>query len=122
MTMKRTNYEKPTQKKTTQQFVKKRIVNVLKYLCIQFTFIFTYCSVCFASEEYAKNGASWFLDQLFWVALVVVIVVMLKLFAARNFVAGVVTVLVGGVVCYFIKNPESIETIGNVAAKALGLQ
>lgn len=117
MIMKKTNYEKPT-----QQTTKKRIVNVLKYLCIQFTFILSYCSVCFASEDYAKNGADWLLDQLFWVALVVVIIVMLKLFTARNFVAGVVTLLVGGVVCYFIKNPESIETIGNVVAKALGLQ
>ena len=117
MTMKRTNYEKPT-----PQTVKKRIVNVLKYLCIQFTFIFSCCSVCFAEGDYAQSGATWLLEQLFWVALVVVIIIMLKLFAARNFVAGVVTLIAGGIVCFFIKNPESIKTIGDVIASALGLQ
>lgn len=117
MTMKKTNYEK-----TTQQTIKNRIVNILKYLCIQFTFIFSCCSVCFASEDYAKNGTDWLLKQLFWIALAVVIIMMLKLFAARNFVAGIVTLIAGGIVCFFIRNPETIESIGIVIAKALGLQ
>lgn len=117
MTMKKTNYEKPT-----PQTVKKRIVNVLKYLCIQFAFIFSCCSVCFAEGDYAKDGANWLLQQLFWVALAVVVIMMLKLFAARNFVAGVVTLIAGGIVCFFIRNPETIESIGIVIAGALGLK
>lgn len=118
MTMKKTNYVQPT-----RHTAKKRIINVLKYFCIQLSVIFACCSVCFASEgDYAKNGASWLLEQLFWVALAVVIIMMIKLFAARNFVAGVVTLIAGGIVCFFIKNPESIKTIGDVIAKALGLQ
>ncbi len=102
MTMKKTNYKKPT-----QQTTKNRIVYVLKYLCIQFTFIFSCCSVCFAEgNNYAQKGATWLLEQLFWIALVVVIIIMLKLFAARNIVAGVVTFIGGGIVFLFIQIPE----------------
>ena len=118
MTMKKANYVQPT-----QPIVKKRITNVLTYLFIQFSFIISCYCVCFAADgDYAKSGAEWILDQLFWVALVCVIYVMLKLFIARNFVAGLVTLLVGGIVCFFIKYPETISTIGEVAAKAMGLQ
>lgn len=117
MTMKKATNVQPT-----QPTVKKRIANILMYLCIQFSFLFTCCSVCFASENYAQSGADWLLKQLFWVALVVVIYVMLKLFIARNFVGGLVTLLVGGVVLFFINNPESIATIGDVIASAVGLK
>lgn len=117
MTMKKT-----TNVQLTQPTIKKRIADILMYLCIQFSFLFTCCSVCFASENYAQNGAEWLLKQLFWVALCAVLYVMLKLFIARNFVAGLVTLVVGGIVLFFIKNPETIETIGEAAATALKLK
>lgn len=117
--MKKTNYAKPT-----QHILTNRIVNILTYLCIQFSFIFSCCSVCFASEtgNYAQKGANWLFEQLFWIALAVVVIAMIKLFAARNFVAGIVTLIAGGLVCFFIKSPESIKTIGDIIAGILGLQ
>ena len=57
--------------------------------------------VAFASSgNYGQNGANWMLDQIFWVALVA-------------FIVGVVTtIIVGAVVCYFIKNPTTLSDIG----------
>ena len=69
--------------------------------------------VAFASTDYAGNAASWVLEQLFWVALVAVIVVVLTLAAKRNFTAAVTTGVVGAIVVYFIRNPKTLEEIGN---------
>lgn len=116
--MKNTNHVKPT-----QQAPKKKIVNVITYLCIQFILIFSCCFTCFANDgDYAENAANWLLKQLFWVAVVVVVIIFIKNLMARNTVSSIVTVVVGAIVCFFIKNPTVIETIGSVIAAAIGLQ
>lgn len=116
--MKKTNYLEPT-----RQTLKSKIGNILLYLGIQFSLIFACCSTCFAEgPEYAKNGATWLLDQLFWVAVVVAIIIFIKNLMARNTVSSIVTFIVGAVVCFFIKNPTIFQTVGEVVAKAIGLQ
>ena len=66
--------------------------------------------VAFASSgNYGQNGANWMLDQIFWVALVVGAVVMA---AKKNTIGVVTTIIVGAVVCYFIKNPTTLSDIG----------
>lgn len=116
--MKNTNHVKPT-----QQAPKKKIVNILTYLCIQFSLILAYCSTCFADDNnYAENGANWLLDQLFWVAVVVVIIIFIKNLMARNTVSSIVTIIVGAIICFFIRNPRTLETLGTVVANAIGLQ
>lgn len=115
--MKKTNYVKPT-----QHTAKSKIFNILTYLSIQFSLIFACCSTCFAEGAYAEKGATWLLDQLFWVAIVVVVIIFIKNLMARNTVSSIVTVIVGAIVCFFIKNPTTFTTIGDVVAKAIGLQ
>lgn len=118
--MKKTNYVKPT-----QQTVKNKIINIVTYLCIQFSIIFACCSTCFAEGQgpaYAKNGATWLLGQLFWVAVVVTVIIFIKNLMARNTVSSIVTFIVGAIVCFFIKNPTIFETVGDLIAKAIGLQ
>lgn len=116
--MQKTNHEK-----LSQQTGKKILVSVLQYLCIQFTLIFACCSTCFAEgPNYAEDGARWLLGQLFWVAVVVFVIILIKCAVARNTVACVVTIIVGAGICFFIKKPEIFETIGDAIANAVGLQ
>ena len=96
--------QKTNHKNVTQQTEKKKLVSVLQYLCIQFTFIFACCSTCFADQgssgpKYAEDGARWLLEQLFWVAIVVIVIIMIKCAVARNTVACVVTIIVGAGIC-----------------------
>ncbi len=52
------------------------------------------------------------LDQIFWVALVAFIVGAVVMAAKKNTIGVVTTILVGAVVCYFIKNPTTLSDIG----------
>lgn len=71
--------------------------------------------------NYAREGGKWVLDQIFWVATVAIIILVLKLAIARNIVAAISTVVVGGIVLFLIKSPETIQTIGNLIAGKIGL-
>ena len=67
--------------------------------------------VAFASSgNYGQNGANWMLDQIFWVALVAFIVGAVVM--AAKTIGVVTTIIVGAVVCYFIKNPTTLSDIG----------
>lgn len=65
------------------------------------------------SANYAQNASTWVFDQLFWVALIVFIGVIV-MFAAKKNVAGAITsFIVGAIVVYLIKNPTKLEEVGN---------
>ena len=68
--------------------------------------------VVFASGTYGQNGANWVLDQIFWVALVAFIIGAAVMAAKKQTIGVVTTILVGAVVCYFIKNPTTLSDIG----------
>ena len=68
--------------------------------------------VVFASGNYGQNGANWVLDQIFWVALVAFIIGASVMAAKKQTIGVVTTILVGAVVCYFIKNPTTLSDIG----------
>ena len=69
--------------------------------------------VAFASSgNYGQNGANWMLDQIFWVALVAFIVGAVVMAAKKNTIGVVSTIIVGAVVCYFIKNPTPYRISG----------
>ena len=60
--------------------------------------------VAFASSgNYGQNGANWMLDQIFWAVVMA---------AKKNTIGVVTTIIVGAVVCYFIKNPTTLSDIG----------
>lgn len=68
--------------------------------------------VVFASGNYGQNGANWVLDQIFWVALVAFIIGAAVMAAKKQTIGVVTTILVGAVVCYFIKNPTTLSDNG----------
>lgn len=65
------------------------------------------------SANYGQNAANWMLDQVFWIALVAIIITVAALAAKRNNVAAISVLIVGAVVLYFIKNPTKLSDIGN---------
>lgn len=80
-----------------------------------------YSNAVLASASYGQNASSWFLEQMFWIVLVAVVIVVATLAAKRNFVGALTTALVGSVVVYFVKNPTKLEEIGNSIMNAIGM-
>lgn len=82
-----------------------------------------YCSnaiISYAGTNYGENAGKWVLDQLFWVAIVFVVIALIGCLSKRAYAGGVITVVVGGLVCYFIKNPTKISAIGNSLGSVFG--
>lgn len=94
-------------KKTTENG--KRIVTVLMT-----TFLMCLCwgSVACATN-YGQNAANVIFDNLFWVALIVIAFVVIRLFMSSNTVGMIITIIVGGVICFLLKNPTVIGDVGN---------
>ena len=72
------------------------------------------------ATNYGENAAKWGLDQLFWLALIAVIGVAVFAFIKKSWVGGIVTMIGGAIVCYFIKNPTKLADLGNELAKIIG--
>lgn len=68
--------------------------------------------VVFASGNYGQNGANWVLDQIFWAALAIFVIVALVMAAKRNMIGVLTTFIVGSIICYFIKYPTTLSDIG----------
>lgn len=68
--------------------------------------------VVFASGNYGQNGANWVLDQIFWAALAIFVIVALVMAAKRNMIGVLTTFIVGSIICYFIKHPTTLSDIG----------
>ena len=66
----------------------------------------------FASGNYGQNGANWVLDQIFWAALAIFVIVALVMAAKRNMIGVLTTFIVGSIICYFIKYPTTLSDIG----------
>lgn len=65
------------------------------------------------SANYGQNAANWALDQAFWVILAVVIVVAAAAAMKKNNIGAIVTLVVGAIVLFFVKNPTKISEIGD---------
>lgn len=75
----------------------------------------------FADNELVKGGATWILDGLFWVGVVVVAYVLIKLALAKNITGAVVTIIVGAIVLTIIRAPAILTDLGNIFKDVLGL-
>lgn len=82
------------------------------WLSIQLTL--SMAMVSFADgANYAENAAKWGFDQLFWVVLIITIVVAAGAWVKHSLSTAIVTILVGGILSYLCKQPETISVIGN---------
>lgn len=76
-------------------------------------------NVAFATNYVEKFANGIFFDNLLWVAIIAVIVVLFISGLKRNYVGVLVALIVGGIVIYFISSPEKIKEIGNVIGGAI---
>lgn len=65
-----------------------------------------------ASTNIGENVGHWFLDQIFWVAIVAIVIVIAASAVKRNYVGVIITIIVGAVVLFLIKNPTVLQTFG----------
>ncbi len=85
---------------------------------ITFQFLLTMAMTSYASD-YAKNGVNWFLDQAFWVAIGCMAVGIIVSYVKHATAAMVTSAVLGGIVAYVCKNPESVIKIGDALSRAV---
>lgn len=67
---------------------------------------------CLADANYGEKAGNWILDQLFWVGLVVMAVILISCLLKRAWVGALITAVAGAVILVFIKNPQLLSNIG----------
>ena len=82
------------------------------------------CSVVYGSgggNQYAESAGKWVLEGVFWVILIAVVAGIGTAILKRNLVGALSTLICGGLVLFFVKNPDAIATIGETIAGAIGI-
>jgi len=74
-----------------------------------------------ATNTYAKNGATWVLDGIFWLAIVLGIFGAAMAGIKRNFAVMLGIVVVTAIVCVLCGAPEILKTLGEEIKNILGL-
>lgn len=64
-----------------------------------------------ASADYGKKAGTWLLDQIFWVGLVALAIALIGCLVKKAWVAAVITFICGGLVLFFIKDPNKAVDI-----------
>lgn len=105
---------KNTVKENENQMKENKKTNLCKKMMMAFAaFVLLWGNGTIVFASYGKNAADWFLGQIFWVALAVFVVVVLVMASKKNFVGALTTAVVGAVVVFLIRNPTTLENIGN---------
>lgn len=76
----------------------------------------------FAAPAVGESAANWFLDQVFWIIIIFVVLMALKAYQSANTIKMIVVLVVGGILLFLVKNPTMLETFGNWAAEILGVR
>jgi len=100
--------------------VKECVKKIISYLSVAVLLLMTNFNVAYANTNFGQNIGKWGLDQLFWIALLGVIAILITAIVKKNIVGAITTLILGGILLYFIKTPTAIETIGKNLAKVFG--
>jgi len=73
------------------------------------------------AADIGENVGRWATQQLFWIAVVALVIALVGAALKRNFVGAGITILFGGVLLFFIANPERIADLGDNIANMIGL-
>lgn len=73
----------------------------------------------YSTVNYGKNFSDWLLDNIFWLAIAATIVIFVLNVIKKNTQAAVISLILGAVASYLIKNPTVLEDIGNNIATLL---
>ena len=76
----------------------------------------------FAAPNIGQNASTWFLDQIFWVVIIVAFIAAAKEYNRGNTVKMIVVCVVGGILLVFVKNPTMLEKFGNWVIEIFGVR
>ena len=76
----------------------------------------------FAAPAVGENAANWFLDQVFWLIVIFVVLMAMKYYQGGNTIKMILVLIVGGVLLVLVKNPTMLETFGNWVVEILGVR
>jgi cell division protein FtsW (lipid II flippase) len=90
-------------------------IAVLRLIGFALIAVILMTSTVFATTDaanFGKNAGEWLLAQIFWIALIVVVVVLIQMLLSRNFVRLLITAVVSAVALFVISNPQRLRDIG----------
>ena len=64
------------------------------------------------AKDIGKNAGNWMLDQIFWVALIVIAIILAGCLMNKAWIKAAITIIGGAVILVFIKNPQMLSNIG----------
>ncbi|SFS08043.1 TcpD family membrane protein [Anaeromicropila populeti] len=93
--------------------MKRKIIRAAMLLCMLCMYcVNTAVVAATTATNYGKNAGEWATEQLFWVGIIAVVIVLVGCLLKRSYVGSIITVVAGGIILYFIRNPEKISDIG----------
>ena len=101
-----------------------RLLNIISCAGLQVALILSFSMVAYADggkDVGVAKVASWLFDQIGWLGMIAAVWGGGRLLIARNFVAGVGVLVVGGLFWYLTANPTVLQTLGAKIAEIAGL-
>ena len=91
-----------------------RHIKVLRFIGFLLIAAILLTAPVFAGQpaNYGENAGRWVLDQIFWIALIATVIVLVKLLLARNFIAMLISGVACAIALVIIREPQQLETIG----------
>lgn len=75
----------------------------------------------FADNEYARAGAQWVLDGVYWIALVIIVWQLFQSVAKKNISGAIIMGVLGAIVITLITKPEVLKTLGEKLLAIVGI-
>lgn len=97
------------ERKTKLGSIAKKIVAALTTSLSCFMYMGCYVH---ASTDFGENIGNWFLDQLFWAALIIIAFALVVCLAKRAWVGAIGVVVGGAIILAIIVSPDTLKTIG----------
>lgn len=74
-----------------------------------------------ATVNPGEKAATWFMDQVFWIALAVIAGISVTFVIKRSWTALIIFGVMGAIVLVIISNPERLQKFGEAIFGILGL-
>lgn len=94
----------------------------LKVAMITLMMAINFAIPVFAAPAVGESAAKWFLEQVFWLIIIFIVLAALKFYQSGNTIKMGIVLVVGGILLFLVKNPTMLETFGNWAAEILGVR
>ena len=97
------------ERKTKLRMIAKKVLAALATFFTCFM-----CNGCYvyASTNFGENIGNWFLDQIYWIALIIVAIGLIGSLIKKAWIGAIISAIGGAIVIAIIVAPEILKTIG----------